>query len=172
MLSLFRQRRIVDDQPSVGAANHPVGFGEQGFIKWRGVPHAAGDEVMKLIVADLAVARRHGLHALTITNTDQPRDINRAHACPCLVPESTEERCKPPIKIRLPGLVHGRPSMRPTTHESRKTQSGNPKTPEPSKKCQSSARFGQMRSWKLSRARNSERSSVTKSATSGASVND
>jgi hypothetical protein len=27
----------------------------------------------------------------------------------------------------------------PTTHESRKTQSGNPKTPETSKKCQSSA---------------------------------
>src|SRR5450755_3465518 len=88
---------------------------------------------MKLIVADLPVARRHGLHALTITSADQPRDINRAHACPCLVPESTEERCKPPIKIRLPALVHGRPSMRPTTHESRKTQSGNPKTPEPSK---------------------------------------
>src|SRR5450432_2450010 len=96
--------------------------------------------MMKLVVADLAVARRHGLDALTITSADQPSDINRAHACPCLVPESTEERCKPPIKIRLPALVHGRPSMRPTTHESRKTQSGNPKTPEPSKKCQSSAR--------------------------------
>src|ERR1700678_4831490 len=105
MLSLFRQRRIVDDQSSVGAANHPVGFGKQGFIKWRGVPHAASDEVMKLIVADLAVARRHGLHALTITNTDQPRDINRAHACPCLVPESTEERSNTPHRLGLRGLV-------------------------------------------------------------------
>src|SRR5580704_7858846 len=94
---------------------------------------------MKLVVADLAVARRHGLDALAVTSADQPRNINRAHSRPCLVPESTEERLKPPIKIRLPGFVHGRPHVMPTTHESRKTRSGNPKTPDPSKKCQSSA---------------------------------
>src|ERR1017187_2182853 len=127
MLALFRQCRIVDDQPSVGAANHPVGFGEQGLLEWRGVPHAAGDEVMKLVVADLAVARRHRLDALAIASADQPRNINRAHPCPCLVPESTEERRQPSSKIRLPGFVHGRPSVLPTTHESRNARSGNPK---------------------------------------------
>jgi hypothetical protein len=50
------------------------------------------------------------------------------------VPESTEERRKPPIKITLPGFVHGRPHVMPTTHESRKTRSGNPKNAQPLKK--------------------------------------
>ena len=34
------------------------------------------------------------------------------------VPESTEKRSQPPLKIRLPGFLHGRPSVTPTTHES------------------------------------------------------
>src|SRR5580704_13487435 len=82
---------------------------------------------MKLVVADLAVARRHGLDALAVTSADQPRNINGAHSRPCLVPEGTEKRRKPPIKIRLPGFVHGRPHVMPTTHESRKARFGNPK---------------------------------------------
>ncbi len=47
-----------------------------------------------------------------------------------------------PTKItsRFRRFVHGRPHLMRTTHESRKTRSGNPKTPDPSKKCQSSAR--------------------------------
>src|SRR5664280_3813720 len=96
---------------------------------------------MKLVVADLAVARRHGLNALAITSADQPRNINRAHPCPCLVPESTEERRKPSIKVRLPGLVHGRPSVMPTTHESRNARSGNPKHARTLKKMPKSVSY-------------------------------
>src|SRR6202161_2976123 len=92
MLALFRQCRVVDDQPSLGAPNQPVAFSERALLKRRGIPHAAGDEVMKLVVADLAVARRHGLDALAITSANQPRNINRAHPCPRVVSESAEER--------------------------------------------------------------------------------
>jgi hypothetical protein len=110
------------------AANHPVRFGEQRLFQRRGVPHAAGDEVMKLVVADLAVPRRHGLHALAITCTDQSRYINRAHPRPRLVPKSVNKGSEPLLKIGPPALLHSRPSKTPTTHESRKMIQGNPKS--------------------------------------------
>ncbi len=85
---------------------------------------------MKLVVTDLTIARRHRLNALAVARADQPRNIDTAHPCARLVPESAHEGREPSIKIGLPGFFHGRPSAMPTTHESRKTRFGNPK------KCQ------------------------------------
>jgi hypothetical protein len=125
--ALLRQGRIVDDQPSVGAADHPVSFDKESLFQRRGVPDSAGDEVMKLVVSDIAVARRHGLDALAIPRADEPRHIGRAHPRPRLVSKSADKRRQPPFEIGLPAVVHGRPSKTPTTHESRKRIRGNPK---------------------------------------------
>lgn len=129
MRALLRQGRVVDDQQGAGAADHPVRFDKESLFQRRGVPHAARDEVMKLVVANIGVARRHGLHALAIPRTNQSRDIGRAHPRPRLVSKSADKRRQPPLKIGLPALVHGRPSKTPTTHESRKMIRGNPKDP-------------------------------------------
>ncbi len=125
--ALLRKGRVVDDQPSLGAADHPVGLSEQGLLERRGVPNTAGDEVVKLVIADTTVTGRHRLDALAITGADQPRHIGRAHPRPHLVPQSSEKGRKPALKIGLPVLVHGRPSRKPTTHESRNPRRGNPK---------------------------------------------
>ena len=130
MLALFRQRRVVDDQPRVAAANHLVGRSKQGLLNWRCVPHAACDEVMKLVVTDLTVARRHGLNALAVAPADQPRNIDRAHPRARLVPQSAHERREPSIKIGLPGFFHGRPSAMPTTQNRAKRVSGILKMPK------------------------------------------
>ena len=44
---------------------------EQDCLQRSRVPCAAGDEVLKLVVPDLAVARRHWLDALAISRADQ-----------------------------------------------------------------------------------------------------
>ena len=63
-----------------------------------------------LAVGDIAVARRHGLDALAIPRADEPRHIGRAHPRPRLVSKRANERREPPLEIRLPAPVHGRPS--------------------------------------------------------------
>lgn len=137
-LALLRKGRVVDDQPGRAAADHPVGLGKQDLLQRRRVPNTAGDEVMKLVITDATVACRHRLDALAIPGSDQPRHIGRAH--PHLVPQGGEKGRKPARKIRLPALVHGRPSTKPTTHESPKPADGNPKTLVSSEICQSSDR--------------------------------
>ena len=49
---------------------------EEDLLKWRGIQNAVGDEVMNLLVANLAVARRYQLAALATANDDQPRATN------------------------------------------------------------------------------------------------
>lgn len=49
------------------------------------VPDAAANEVMKLVVADVVVSRRHGLNAFAIPSADQPRNVSRTHPTPRLV---------------------------------------------------------------------------------------
>jgi hypothetical protein len=130
-LALLREGRIVNDQP---------GLGEQGLLQRHHVPNTAGDKVMKLVVTDATVARRHRLDALAIAGSDQPRHIGRTDPRPHLAPQCDEKGRKPALKIGLPVLVHGRPSRKPAIHESRKPRRGNPANPRRSKICQSSDR--------------------------------
>lgn len=49
-----RQGCVADDQPGVFSADPPVGRGAHGLLKRHGVPNAAGDEMMELVVAGAA----------------------------------------------------------------------------------------------------------------------
>ena len=91
-----------------------------------------GDVLSVAQVAGIMAAKKTSdlipmCHPLAITGADQPRHIGRTHPRPHLVPQCTEKGRKPALKIGLPVLVHGRPSIKPTTHESRKPRRGNPK---------------------------------------------
>ena len=97
--SLLGQRGIVDDQPGIVTADHPVGFGEQHRLQRRGVPDAARDEMVQLVIAHACVAGRHRLDALAIARADQPGDIGRAHPCPRLMPQCRNKRRQPALKI-------------------------------------------------------------------------
>ena len=107
------KRRVI-------TANHLVGLGEQDFLQRDRIPCATCYEVMQLIVADLPVARRHGLDALAIARTDQSRHIGWAHPRSRLVSQRAKEWRKPLLKIALPINIHGRPSKMPTSHKSQK----------------------------------------------------
>ena len=80
--ALLGQRGVVDDQPGIVPANLSVGLGEQRLLQRRGIPDAARDEVVQLVIADACVARRHRLDALAIARADQPGNIGRAHPRP------------------------------------------------------------------------------------------
>jgi hypothetical protein len=62
--------------------------------------------MIKLIVADLASARRHRLNALAISWVNQPGNIGRTHPRSRPVPQRRDKRRKPLIKIGLPIYVH------------------------------------------------------------------
>jgi hypothetical protein len=85
-MSLLGQRRIIDDKKPRLIANQAICLLQQGSLEWSTVPNSGSDEMMKLVVADLASARRHRLNALAVSWTYQTRDIERAHPRPRLVP--------------------------------------------------------------------------------------
>ena len=54
---------------------------------------------------------RHRLHALAIARTDQPRDVERAHAAAFRVPQTVQERRQPSLechRLVLTRRHHGR----------------------------------------------------------------
>jgi len=55
--SLLGQRRIIDDKKTRLIANQTICLLQQNSLEWRTVPNFGGDEMMEMIVADLAGAR-------------------------------------------------------------------------------------------------------------------
>jgi hypothetical protein len=76
-------------------------FGQQRLLERRGVPYAAGDEKMKLIVSDVAVARRLGLHALAIPCANQSRNVDWTHPRLRLVAKGAQKRRQPLLLSRI-----------------------------------------------------------------------
>jgi len=83
---------------------------QQGGLEGSTVPNAGSDEMMKLIVADLAGARRHRLERSCGPRTNQPR-YRVGTSAPRLVPERRDKRRKPAIEIGLPVQSIDRPSI-------------------------------------------------------------
>jgi len=100
---------VVDDQPGVVPANLSVGFMEQRRLQRRGVPGAAGDQVVQLVIVDACGPRRHRLNTLAIARANQPSNMGRTQPCARLVPQRRNKRRKPTLKIDSPIPVHGGP---------------------------------------------------------------
>ena len=130
MAALLRQRRVVDHQHRVVATDQPVRLHEQFGLQRCGIPHAGSNEMMQLVIVTRHQPLRHRLNALAIARTDQARNIEWTHSPPRLVPQASEKRLKPALKLGSPiHLVHrGRPPTKPTPHESPKRRFGNPKS--------------------------------------------
>src|SRR5262245_40215728 len=95
--------------------------------------------MMQLIIVAWCKTLGHWRNALAITRADQPRDVKRTHPSPRLVTQTLKEWLEPLPKLAFPirpRVRHGRPSIKQTTHESRKNCFGNPAT---LKICHSSA---------------------------------
>ena len=70
------------------------------------VPHAGSNEMMKLIIADIACPGGRWLHALAVARADQTADIERAHPPPCWMRKRRQKRLKPSLQISPPAFVH------------------------------------------------------------------
>ena len=92
---LFRQRRVVDYQHGLLAADQPFGLYQQLRLQRRCIPDTGGNEVVQLIVVAGREARRHRLHALALARPDRARNMDRAHPPPCLVVQTHQERLPP-----------------------------------------------------------------------------
>jgi len=80
--SLLRQRGVVDDEKTRLVANQTICLFQQGRLERNAVPHPSADEMMKLIVADVANPRSHRLYALTVPWPDQTGNVEGAHPAP------------------------------------------------------------------------------------------
>jgi len=114
---LLEQRRVIDDKKSCLIVNRAICLLQQDGLKRSAVPNSRSDEVMKLIVTDLASARRHRLNALVVSWTNQPGDMGWTHPRPRLVSWRIDERGKTPTEISLPVHVHWSALHEPTSDE-------------------------------------------------------
>src|SRR5580704_9131953 len=134
MRPLLRQRRVVDDEKGVGAADQLVRLDRKLTLQRSLVPDPLRHEMVQPVV----VARRdplgHRPDALAVTRPDQPRHIERTHPPPRLVAKPSHERRQPPPKL-VPPIRH--PQRSPN-------QSAKPPINSVNKPliCQSSARGG------------------------------
>jgi hypothetical protein len=109
MRPLLRQRRVVDDEKGVGAADDLIGLNRQLPLQRRLVPQSVRHEMVQPIV----VARRdplgHRTDALTLARPNQARHVERTHPSPRLVIKPRQKRRQPrrkaPPQEVLAGLV-------------------------------------------------------------------
>src|ERR1700722_18145466 len=105
------------------AADKPVGLDEQFCFQRSRVPDTSRNKMVQLIIVPRRKSLGHWLNALAITRADQPSHIKRTHPLPRLVTQTLQERLEPSPKLAFPTCPrarHGRPSIKPTTHESLK----------------------------------------------------
>jgi hypothetical protein len=95
---------------------------EKFCFQRRRIPDASGNKMMQLIIITGCKSLCHRRNALAIAWADQPRYVKRTHPLPRLVTQMLQEWLEPSPKLALPTRArvrHGRPSIKPTTHESR-----------------------------------------------------
>lgn len=106
MLPFLRQRRVIDDEKASLITDEAARLLQQGRLERDAVPHAGGNEMMKLIIADIASSGGHRLHALAVARADQTGDVERAHPPPRWMRKPRKKRLKPPPQIAPPAFVH------------------------------------------------------------------
>ena len=95
MHPLLRQRRVVDHQDRIGAADQLVGLVGKLKLQRRLVPDPVRDKMMELVVVARRHAFRHRTDALAIARPDQPRHVERAHPPARLVAQPGQKWLQP-----------------------------------------------------------------------------
>jgi hypothetical protein len=83
-------------------ADEAIGLLQESNLERGAVPNPCGDEMMKLVIANLASTGRYGLHALPVSWTDQACDVEWAHAPTRRMGKPGQKRLKPPFQIVSP----------------------------------------------------------------------
>jgi len=112
MPTFLGDRRVVNEQHSVAAADQLIRLNQQFCLQRPGIPDPGGDEVVQLIAFAERKPPRHRLDALAIARADQPRHVERTHPAPRLVPQPIQKWLEPTPKLAFPILrlaSHGRP---------------------------------------------------------------
>src|SRR5262245_54175528 len=123
VLAFLRHCSVVDHQHRIAAADELVSLDEKFCFQRGHIPDASSNKMMQLIIITRRKSLGHRLNALAITRADQPRYVKRTHPLPRLVTQTLQEWPEPPPKLAFPThprVRHGRPSIKPTTHESLK----------------------------------------------------
>jgi hypothetical protein len=108
MRPLLRQRRVVDDQDRICAADQLVGLIGKLKLQRRLVPDPVRHEMMELVVVARRHSFRHRTDTLAIARPDQPRHIERAHPPARLVAQLGQKRLQPAQKVVIPSRHRSR----------------------------------------------------------------
>src|SRR5258707_2674097 len=122
----------VSSITSTAATDELVGLNEQLRLQRRSIPNASRNKMMQLIIITRRKPLRHRLNALAIARPDQPRHVKRTHPSTRPMAQEIQERLQPAFKLVFPirrRAYHGRPSKKPTTHESQNIRVVNPVHP-------------------------------------------
>jgi hypothetical protein len=95
MRSLLRQRRVIDDEERVRAANQPVGLIGKLPLQWSLAPHSGRHKMMELVVIPRRQPFRDRSNALAVARSNQPGDIKRKHPPSRLMSELGQKGRKP-----------------------------------------------------------------------------
>ena len=72
----------LDHEEASPIADQAICLLQQGRLERNAVPHPGGDEMMKLVIADIASLGGDRLHALAVARPDQAGDVERIHPPP------------------------------------------------------------------------------------------
>src|SRR6516162_5766900 len=92
MRAFLGYRSIIDHQHGIAAANQPIRLNKQFRLHRPRIPDPSRNEVVQLIVFAKPKPLRHGLNALAIARTDQPRHVEWTHLSPRLVTQPIQKR--------------------------------------------------------------------------------
>ena len=85
MLTDLRLPGISNHQKRIGCANDPVRLSPKLSLKRNSIPNTVGDEMVKAVILARCKPLRHRLDTLTVTGTNEPNHIQRAHRTSFLV---------------------------------------------------------------------------------------
>jgi hypothetical protein len=112
-LPLLEQRRVVDDQHRVRAADQRLGLLGEHVLQRHRIPARRADEVVHLLVVIRRHPRDERLDALALARPEQPAHVHRPPALAPLVAERCPEGREPAVELALPLNTSGRSYLRP-----------------------------------------------------------
>ncbi len=107
------------------AVHQTAGFLQENSLKRCALPHAVGDEMMKLVIAKLTITGCHRLDTLAVTRANQARNVRWAQSHPGLVQQRRQKWRQPNLQIATPVVRHRHHPVKLAHYESGKPLLGN-----------------------------------------------